>query len=165
MTKKNNCQNIFFLSAFAIADDLGAVLIIALFYTQKIVWHYFIVCIFFVFALALANFLWIRWTLLYVLLGLGIWFAVLGSGIHPTVAGIVVAMFIPARGKYDTDRFVQKVKKLMGGFQCEDQSCGYSILLDRGLWMLSMPWKWRATMLRRPCSEWNMLCCTHGLPS
>ena len=50
------------------------------------------------------------------------WFAVLGSGIHPTVAGIVVAMFIPARGKYDTDRFVQKVKKLMGGFQCEDQS-------------------------------------------
>ncbi|MCD6224641.1 MAG: Na+/H+ antiporter NhaA [Deltaproteobacteria bacterium] len=51
-----------------------------------------------------------------------VWFAVLGSGIHPTVAGIVVAMFIPARGKYDTDRFVQKVKKLMGGFQCEDQS-------------------------------------------
>ncbi len=120
-----------FLSAFAIADDLGAVLIIALFYTQEIVWHYLVVSIFFIFALALANFLWIRWTLLYVLLGLAIWFAVLGSGIHPTVAGIVVAMFIPARGKYDTDRFVQKVKKLMGGFQCEDQGCGYSILLDR----------------------------------
>ena len=121
-----------FLSAFAIADDLGAVVIIAVFYTKGIVWGYLIVCLFFVAGLAVANLLWIRWTLLYALLGLGIWIAVLGSGVHPTVAGFVVAMFIPARGKYDTDRFVKKVKEIMDEFQCEEQSCGYSILLDRG---------------------------------
>ena len=121
-----------FLSAFAIADDLGAVIVIALFYTKEIVWHYLIICIFFVVALAIANLLWIRWTLLYALLGLGIWVAVLGSGVHPTVAGFVVAMFIPARGKYDTDRFVKRVKEILDEFSCEEQSCGYSILLTRG---------------------------------
>ena len=121
-----------FLSAFAIADDLGAVVIIAVFYTKEIVWSYLLICIFFVAGLAIANLLWIRWTLLYALLGLGIWVAVLGSGVHPTVAGFVVAMFIPAKGKYDTDRFVNKVKEIMDEFQCEEQSCGYSILLDRG---------------------------------
>jgi NhaA family Na+:H+ antiporter len=121
-----------FLSAFAIADDLGAVIIIAIFYTKEIVWYYLIICIFFVVGLAIANLLWIRWTFLYALLGLGIWVAVLGSGVHPTVAGFVVAMFIPARGKYDTDRFVNRVQEIMNEFQCEEQSCGYSILLNRG---------------------------------
>ena len=121
-----------FLSAFAIADDLGAVVIIAVFYTKEIVWGYLIICIFFVAGLAVANLLWIRWTFVYAVLGLAIWLAVLNSGVHPTVAGFVVAMFIPARGKYDTDRFVKKVKEIMDEFQCEEQSCGYSILLDRG---------------------------------
>ena len=121
-----------FLSAFAIADDLGAVIIIAVFYTKEIVWYYLIICIFLVVGLAIANLLWVRSTMVYALLGLGIWVAVLGSGVHPTVAGFVVAMFIPARGKYDTDEFVQKVNDIMDEFHCEEQSCGYSILLNSG---------------------------------
>ena len=121
-----------FLSAFAIADDLGAVIIIGFFYTKEIVWSYLIICIFFVLGLVVANLLWIRWTLLYALLGLGIWVAVLGSGVHPTVAGFVVAMFIPARGKYDTDRFVRRVREILDEFHCVEQSCGYSILLNQG---------------------------------
>jgi NhaA family Na+:H+ antiporter len=120
-----------FLSAFAIADDLGAALVIALFYTKTIVWSYLLVGIVFVFALALANFLWIRKTLVYALLGLGLWLAVLGSGVHATVAGIVVAMFIPAKGKYDTDKFMQEVNSLMSEFQCETSGCGRSILLNQ----------------------------------
>jgi len=120
-----------FLTAFAIADDLGAVFVIALFYTKEIVWGYLIICIFFIAALAVANLLWIRWTVLYGLLGLGIWFAVLGSGVHPTVAGIVTALFIPARGRYDTERFVRTVNDIMGSFRCEEEDCGYTILLNR----------------------------------
>jgi NhaA family Na+:H+ antiporter len=120
-----------FLSAFAIADDLGAALVIALFYTKTIVWSYLAVGLVFVFCLALANFLWVRWTLVYALLGIGLWLAILGSGVHATVAGIVVAMFIPARGKYDTDRFVQEVGMLMSEFQCDPSGCGRSILLNQ----------------------------------
>ena len=120
-----------FLTAFAIADDLGAVFVIALFYTKEIAWHYLLICIVLALGLAVANLLWIRWTLLYGLLGLGIWFSVLGSGIHPTVAGIIVAMLIPARAKYDTDQFVKKVDEIMTGFKCGEQSCGYTVLLNR----------------------------------
>jgi NhaA family Na+:H+ antiporter len=120
-----------FLAAFAIADDLGAVLVIAIFYTKEIVWFYVFVCAMLTLCLAIANVLWIRWTLVYAMLGLAIWFFVLGSGIHPTVAGIIVSLFIPARGRYDTDRFLQNVDQIMEKFKCEDQSCGYSILLNQ----------------------------------
>jgi len=119
-----------FLSAFAIADDLGAVLIIALFYTQSIVWNYLAVSIFFLAGLALASFFWIRWTWLYALLGIGIWLAILGSGIHATVAGVVVAMFIPAKSRHDTDTFLNRVRNDLDQFECEPGSCGYSILLN-----------------------------------
>jgi len=119
-----------FLSAFAIADDLGAVLVIALYYTQSIVWSYLVICILFLIGLAVANFFWIRWPLVYGLLGVGIWFAILGSGIHATVAGILVAMFIPAKAKYDTDAFIRTCKVHLERFECEPGSCGYSILLN-----------------------------------
>ena len=120
-----------FLAAFAIADDLGAVLVIAIFYSKEIVWHYLIICLFLTLCLAIVNLFWIRWTVIYAFLGLAIWFFILGSGVHPTVAGIVVSFFIPARGRYDTDRFLQKVNNLLEEFKCEEQSCGYSILLNQ----------------------------------
>jgi NhaA family Na+:H+ antiporter len=119
-----------FLAAFAIADDLGAVVIIAIFYTKTIVWSYLFICLFLILCLAVANFFWIRWTIVYALLGLAIWFFVLGSGIHPTIAGVVVSLFVPARGKYDTDRFLKNAKNTIDRFECEEQSCGFSILLN-----------------------------------
>jgi Na+:H+ antiporter, NhaA family len=119
-----------FLSALAIADDLGAVLVIALFYTQTIVWQYLLLSLLFLVALALANMLWVRWTLVYALLGIAIWFAILCSGVHATVAGVVVAMFIPAKGKSDTDTFIRTCRAHLDRFECEPGSCGYSTLLN-----------------------------------
>jgi NhaA family Na+:H+ antiporter len=120
-----------FLAAFAIADDLGAVFVIAIFYTKEIVWHYIIICLFLCVCLFIANLLWIRRTLIYVVLGLAIWFFILGSGVHGTIAGVIVSFFVPARGRYDTDRFLQNVNQLLKEFECEEQSCGYSILLNQ----------------------------------
>jgi len=120
-----------FLSAFAIADDIGAVLVIAIFYTKEISMGYLAVSALIVFMLALANFFWIRRTIVYAVLGTALWVTVLASGIHSTVAGIIVAMFIPARGKYDTDRFLQNVSRFLGEFRCPPHGCGHSILLNR----------------------------------
>lgn len=120
-----------FLAAFAIADDLGAVVIIAIFYTKEIVWFNLIISLFLVFGLAIANFFWIRHMLIYAILGLAVWFFILGSGIHATIAGVIVSLFVPARGRYDTDNFLQNVKKITENFECEEQSCGYSILLNQ----------------------------------
>lgn len=120
-----------FLAAFAIADDLGAVVIIAIFYTKEIVWSNLVISLFIILGLAIANFFWIRWTLVYAILGLTLWFFILGSGVHATIAGVIVSLFVPARGRYDTDRFLQNVKNITEKFECEEQSCGYSILLNQ----------------------------------
>jgi NhaA family Na+:H+ antiporter len=120
-----------FLSALAIADDIGAVLVIALFYTQTITWLYFFIALFFLGCIALANMLWIRYTLLYVVLGFGVWAAILGSGIHATVAGVVVAFLIPAQGRYDTATFLQKVSRYLDKFDCDSESCGFTVLINQ----------------------------------
>lgn len=119
-----------FLSAFAIADDLGAVVVIALFYTATIHPGPLLLGLAAMLLMIIANVLWIKKTLVYALLGIVLWLAFLGSGVHATVAGVIIAMCIPARGKYDTDRFLGEVGKYVGEIQCPPESCGYSILLN-----------------------------------
>ena len=120
-----------FLSAFAIADDLGAVLVIALFYTQEIVLPALAAALGIVLLLALVNAAWVRSALVYAVLGIALWLAVLASGLHATVAGVLLALFIPARGMYDTDRFVQEVNRYLGDISCSEDKCGFTILMDQ----------------------------------
>ena len=102
-----------FLSGFAIADDLGAVIIIALFYTKTIAAQYLVASGGCVLILIVANMLWIRWLPFYMVMGIITWACVMGSGIHATVAGVVVAMLVPARGKYNIISFVKKVQRII----------------------------------------------------
>ncbi len=119
-----------FLSALAIADDLGAVLVIAVFYTRQITIEYLMLAALLLAAMAVANRLWVQNTLVYALLGIGVWIDFLGSGVHATVAGVLAAAFIPARGRYETDVFLQRVNRHLNRFDCEEKSCGFSILLN-----------------------------------
>ncbi|GBC59776.1 Na+/H+ antiporter NhaA [Desulfonema ishimotonii] len=122
-----------FLAAFAIADDLGAVLVIAIFYTQDISWYYIIAGGHMILGLGLANFLGIRWLPVYLVLGFGTWVAAMGSGVHPTIAGVIVALLIPAQGKYNTRRFVNRVRSIVNNFDCSAaQPCDHkhAILLN-----------------------------------
>ena len=119
-----------FLSALAIADDLGSVIVIALFYSSGISLHYLFISFLFLLLIAVANLLWIRVTLIYAILGVGLWVTVLASGLHATIAGVVVALFIPATGRYDTDKFLRNVSKHLGAFSCPPEGCGPSILKD-----------------------------------
>jgi len=120
-----------FLSALAIADDLGAVLVIALFYTQDIQLIYLATGLVLLGVLAAGNLLWVRWTPFYVFFGIALWLAVLGSGVHATVAGVLVALCIPARGKTDTETFVHNVRRQLDVFDCEGDRCGHTILMNR----------------------------------
>ena len=86
-----------FLAALAIADDIGAVLVIAFFYTAQISWPSLGVGGLFFVALLAANRAGARHLLIYAILGVSLWLAFLQSGIHATVAGVLVAITIPAR--------------------------------------------------------------------
>ena len=84
-----------FLVAFAIVDDLGAVMIIALFYSQQIYWTYLLIGLSLIILLIIFNKLEIISVHPYMAVGWVIWFLFLKSGIHPTIAGVLIAFTIP----------------------------------------------------------------------
>jgi NhaA family Na+:H+ antiporter len=102
-----------FLMAFAIADDIGAVIVIALFYASGIIWSHLLAAAFILFLLIGSNWIGIRSIPVYAVLGFLLWIAFLDSGIHATVAGVVLAMTIPARSKLDTRRFLEKARAIL----------------------------------------------------
>jgi Na+:H+ antiporter, NhaA family len=113
-----------FLTALAIADDLGAVLVIAIFYTSQIDFAalrasaaLFVLLIFF-------NKGGVRHPLPYALVGAMLWFYVLASGVHATVAGVLLAFAIPARGTFTPEQFEKRIEELHHALQADraDQS-------------------------------------------
>lgn len=102
-----------FLAALAIVDDIGAVLVIALFYTAEISWIALATGAGLLVFLIAANIAGIRHPLIYFLLGGGVWLAFLESGVHATVAGVLVAMTIPTRARLNTDDFLGKSRALL----------------------------------------------------
>lgn len=106
-----------FLTALAILDDLGAILVIAAFYSESLSLPHLAVAAGLLALLAQANLLGIRTPGLYLLGGVLIWAAMLGSGVHTTVAGILVAATVPARPKRQPAWFLRRTRSLIGRFQ------------------------------------------------
>lgn len=102
-----------FLVALAIVDDLGAVLVIAVFYTETINPTALITAGAILFLLVSLNLGGIRKPLPYVLLGIILWIAMLMSGVHATLAGIFLAFTIPMRPKYDPERFISLINSMV----------------------------------------------------
>ena len=102
-----------FLVALAIVDDLGAVLVIAIFYTEQLNLNALIAAGGILLLLSALNLGGIRKPMPYVLLGLLLWGFLLKSGVHATLAGIFLAFIIPIRPKYDPKRFIQRTMKLV----------------------------------------------------
>jgi NhaA family Na+:H+ antiporter len=106
-----------FVTALAIVDDIIAVLVIAIFYTAQI--HFFSLAA----GLALvalsfgANLLGIRKPAVYALIGICAWAAVLQSGVHATVAGVLLAFTIPARTYLDRDHFLNRCRRVLDRFE------------------------------------------------
>jgi NhaA family Na+:H+ antiporter len=102
-----------FLTAFAIVDDLGAVLTIALFYTSGVKWIYIIYACIPLIILYYFMFRDIYLKYLIIIFGFVIWFLFLKSGIHPTIAGILLAFAIPIRQKIDINRYIFQLSAII----------------------------------------------------
>jgi NhaA family Na+:H+ antiporter len=105
-----------FLAALAIVDDMGAVLVIALFYTGAIAWGALAVAGIILLLLIGLNALRIRSLTPYLVLGLGLWFYVHESGVHATIAGVLLAFTIPTRTRINAAEFSTEARGLLDQF-------------------------------------------------
>ncbi len=105
-----------FLLALAIVDDLGAVLVIAIFYTDQIHMGALIFSGGCLVLLVLSNLVGLRKPLPYVIFGTLLWLGMLKSGVHATLAGVLAALTIPANSYCDNTIFVEKMQKLVKRF-------------------------------------------------
>jgi NhaA family Na+:H+ antiporter len=116
------------LTACAIIDDLGAVLVIALFYGSQIQWIFLAAAAFVFLILVCANGGSIRHPSVYLILGLVLWFMMLESGIHATIAGVLLALTVPARPQIESKDFIEKLSSLLERFMKEEETAELNIL-------------------------------------
>ncbi len=121
-----------FLVALAIVDDLGAVVVIALFYTEQLVWGLLIVAVALTGLLAVMNLVGVRRPPVYFLIGLLLWLVLLKSGIHATLAGVITAFTIPALPRYEPAAFSRRMRLLLDRFDANYHP-GESILKNQAL--------------------------------
>lgn len=119
-----------FLTALAIADDIAAVLVIALFHTSDISWSALGVAAVCVLTAAAANRLGLRHPLPYALLGFVVWLFILESGVHATIAGVLMAFAIPCRTAINQQAFLRHGRALLDHFETAARTEPFDILCD-----------------------------------
>jgi len=99
-----------FLAALAIADDIGAILVIAIFYTEQVAFVWLgVVALLFLVLLAFGR-LGVDRSWPYALVGVALWAAMLASGVHATIAGVLVALTIPATARLEPLEFTRRTR-------------------------------------------------------
>lgn len=102
-----------FLTALAIVDDIGAILVVAIFYTDDIAAQSLVIGGFFLMVSIGANIAGVRNPIIYGLIGAIVWFAFLKSDVHATLAAVLMAFTIPARTRIDGLQFVETTEMLL----------------------------------------------------
>ena len=109
-----------FLAALAVADDLGGIIVIALFYSSHINYVFMGRAAACVAVMVLANIFKIRRKAFYVTVGLVLWYFMLNSGIHATIAGVIVAFCVPATLVKGTGHYLERIRRNMNKFPVID---------------------------------------------
>ncbi len=118
-----------FLTAVAIVDDIGAVMVIALFYTSEIAGWMLLAAIVLLVIAYVGNRMGVRTPVFYAIVGALVWLAFLKSGVHSTVAGVLMAFTIPARTRCDADAFVYNATTILEDYKTSVQP-GTSVLTN-----------------------------------
>lgn len=109
-----------FLTTLAVVDDIGGIIVIALFYSTHIEVMFLVYAAALLVVLLLGSAMKIKSKLFYVGIGCVVWFLFLNSGIHPTIAGVIVAFCVPATPVYAPRKYVKQIRKAISHFNAED---------------------------------------------
>lgn len=146
-----------FLTGLAIIDDIGAILVIALFYTETLYFASLVAAAGITGMMFLFNLLGIRRPVVYFTLGVLLWLAVLNSGIHATIAGILIALTIPARPKAKPAIIMEKLSRLSLRFQniVQNKTAGKPVLASKTQHELADELKKTANQATTPLRRWE----------
>ena len=120
-----------FLAALAIVDDMGAILVIALFYSGAVAWNALAAAGMVLSLLIVLNYAGVRSFVVYLLLGVVLWFFVHESGVHATIAGVLLALTIPTRTRLNALEFSETARGLLDEFD-RTETGDYLTLTSKG---------------------------------
>lgn len=121
-----------FLTTLAVVDDIGGIIVIALFYSESIEVMSLVYVVLLLGLLLLGSKLHIKSKIFYIGVGGIVWFLFLNSGIHPTIAGVLVAFCVPATPVFAPMRYIRSIRKSIGHFrQDDDESLCRKSILDK----------------------------------
>ena len=109
-----------FLTTLAVVDDIGGIIVIAAFYSSDIQFGLILIALGLLAVLFLGSLLRIQSKIFYLLIGTIVWYLFLNSGIHPTIAGVLVAFCIPATPVFAPKKYVQTIRRSIANFNAED---------------------------------------------
>ncbi|MBD5305904.1 MAG: Na+/H+ antiporter NhaA [Bacteroides sp.] len=109
-----------FLTTLAVVDDIGGILVIAIFYSGSIDFTLLLWAAGCILLLVIGGYLGIQSKMFYAFLGTFVWFFFLNAGIHPTIAGVIVAFTIPAKPVYAPKNYIKTIRKNIGYFSHEN---------------------------------------------
>ncbi len=105
-----------FLAALAVADDLGGIIVIAIFYSTSLEYSYLLIALACIALLVLGNSMKIMKKSFYLAVGIVLWYAMLNSGIHATIAGVIVAFCVPASQRKGSSHYIERIRENISTF-------------------------------------------------
>lgn len=109
-----------FLTTLAVVDDIGGIIVIAIFYSTSISWSLLAWSLIGLAALYVGGKVGILSKLYYLNIGALVWFCFLNAGIHPTIAGVLVAFCVPAKPVYAPSKYIKNIRRNISHFAHED---------------------------------------------
>ena len=110
-----------FLTTLAVVDDIGGILVIAVFYSTDIAYTLLLYSLGLLALLVVGSkFLHIKSKMFYIGVGVVVWYLFLNSGIHPTIAGVIVAFCVPATPVFAPKKYVKTIRDRIGKFSAEE---------------------------------------------
>lgn len=110
-----------FMTAFAVVDDIGGILVIALFYTSELEIESLLIALALCAGLFTCNRLGIRTKSIYIIVGVCVWYLFLQSGIHSTIAGVLVALTVPAQPKLKIGKYIERIRHSINTFPASNE--------------------------------------------
>lgn len=105
-----------FLTAFAVVDDIGGILVIAIFYSSHISVGYLLIAALLFLVLYLIGHRGTTNKIFFLIIGVLIWYLFLQSGIHSTISGVLLAFVIPAKPRLDVGKYIERIRHTISGF-------------------------------------------------